>query len=230
MNREEKAMRKIFPIILLCICIGSCGGNRDYGAKFSSSERITVGVLDFDRNANDEKLEQYRKSLTDMFITELWKMPELRPVERSRLDAVMSEFELGELGILDSETIQKIGRALGAQALYYGGFILLPEGKMLRLDARLVRVETSEVLAAGEGTAKKISDKELLKVVRVQAKKIASAVKESHKELIADNFYSKGETAEDEKDKSSAIANYQKALQYYPGHEKSREALARLQQ
>ena len=222
-------MRKMFPIIMLmCVCISACGGPKDYSAKFDPSERITVGVLDFERNANDEKLEQYRKGLTDMFITELGKMPELRPVERSRLDAIMGEIELGELGVLDPETIQKIGRALGAQALYYGGFTV-PIGKMMRLDARLVRVETFEILASEEGTANNISDKELLKIVRVQAKKIAKTVKANHKLLIADSFYSKGKTAEEGDDKSSAIINYQKALQYYPGHEDSQKALKRLQ-
>ena len=189
---EGKEMRKIFLIILICVCIGACGKPID----IPQSERITVGVLDFKRNANDEKLEQYRKGLTDMFITELRKMPELRPVERSRLDTVMREFELGELGVIDSETAQEIGRALGAQALYYGGFTV-PVGTMLRLDARLVRVETLEVLASEESTAKSITDKELLKIVRKQARKIADAVKANHKELIADSLQSKGRTAEE---------------------------------
>lgn len=219
-------MYKIFLIILLCVCIGACGGKP---IEIPQSERITVGVLDFERNANDEKLEPYRKGLTDMFITELRKMPELRPVERSRLDTVMREFELGELGVIDPETIQKIGRALGAQALYYGGFIV-PVGTMLRLDARLVRVETMEVLASEESTAKSISDKELLKIVRKQARKIADTVKANHKELVADNFYSKGMTAEDEGDNDKAIGYYRKVLEYYPKHEKSQEALKRLQQ
>ncbi len=219
-------MRKIFLIILICVCIGACGGKQ---VEIPRSERITVGVLDFERNANDEKLEPYRKGLTDMFITELGKMAELRPVERSRLDAIMGEFELGELGVLDPETIQKIGRLLGAQALYYGAFIV-PVGKMMRLDARLVRVETGEILTSEEGTAKNISDRELLKIVRVQAKKIAAKVKDNHNLLIADKFYYEGRTAEEKNDKNNAIINYQKALKYYPNHEYSQEELRRLQQ
>jgi len=220
-------MRKIFLIIMIvCIGISACGGPKDYSAKFDPSERITVGVLDFARYSNDESLEPYRKGLTDMFISTLDDIPELYIVERSKLDKIMSEFELGELGVIDPETAQKIGRALGAQAVYFGSFTTV--GNYMSLDGRLIRVETTGSLGAGQYQSE-IDGKKVLKMVGKVSEKIADKVKANHKLLIADSFYSKGRTAEEGDDKSNAIINYQKALQYYPGHEDSQKALERLQ-
>ena len=214
-------IRKMLLAILLCICISACASKPDY----RTSEKITVGVLYFERNSTMAELEPYRASLTDMFITELEKMPELQVVERSRLDQIMSELELTELGAIDPETAQRIGRLMGAQALYYGSFFTM-FGKEMRLDGRLVRVETGAILAAGEHTSK-IDDKKLFRMVGNVSKIIAGKVKAKHKELIADGFYSRGRTAEEENDMDSAIRYYQKALQYYDRHELSREALER---
>ena len=216
-------IRKMLLTILLCICIGACASKPDY----KLSEKVTVGVLYFENNTTIEGLEAYRAGLTDMFITELEKMPELQVVERSRLDQIMSELELTELGAIDPQTAQKIGRLMGAQALYYGSFFTM-FGKEMRLDGRLVRVETGAILAAGEHTSK-IDDRKLFRMVGSVSKIIAGKVKAKHKELIADGFYSKGRTAEDENDTDSAVGYYQKALQYYDGHELSRTALERLQ-
>ena len=193
---------------------------------YKVSEKITVGVLYFERNSTREDLEPYRAGLTDMFITELQKMPQLQVVERSRLDEIMGELELAELGAIDTETAQRIGRLIGAQALYYGSFTTF--GNMMRLDGRLVRVETGEVEAAGQHSSE-INDKKIFQMVGKVSKVIAGKIKADHWELVADGFYSKGRTAEEENDKDNTIRYYQKALEYYPDHELSREALKRLQ-
>jgi TolB-like protein len=190
------------------------------------SERITVGVLDFTLNSNDKSLEPYRRGLTDMFITELQKIPELQVVERTRLDAVMEE-----LGTAEHDKIgpTKTGRLMGAQTLFYGSFSAF--GKMMRLDGRLVRMETGKILAAGGviSATSEIDAKKIFRMVGEVSEKIAGQIKANHKMLVADNFYSKGRTAEEESDRDGAIRHYRQALQYYPDHKFSRKALERLQ-
>jgi len=105
-------MSKIFTVLFLCISVVACGAKTQQ--VYKPSERITVLVSYFERNSNREDLEQYRVGLTDMFITELQAMPQLQVVERSRLDTIMDELELAELGVIDPETAQKIGRIVGA--------------------------------------------------------------------------------------------------------------------
>jgi TolB-like protein len=193
-------------------------------------------VLYFERNSNLEELETYRAGLTDMFITELQKIPQLQVVERSRLDGIMGELELGEVGAIDPETAQKIGRLMGAQALYYGSFATgfeMVDGKLapskdIRLDGRLVRVETGEILAGGKYESE-IEGRKMFQMVEKVSEIIAANINTNHKALVADIFYSKGRTAEEENDRNGAILHYQKALQYYPDHELSKKALERLQ-
>ena len=215
---------KVLSVILLCMCFGACSSMPDY----KPSEKITVGVLYFERNSGVEELESYRAGLTDMFITELQNVSQLQVVERSRLDSVMSELELTELSAIDPETAQRIGRLIGAQAVYYGSFTYIPAfGKTIRLDGRLVRVETGEIMAAGKYESE-IESKKLYEMVGRVSRVIERRIKADHGELIADNFYSKGRTAEEENDKDAAIRHYRQALQYYSEHELSQKAVERL--
>jgi hypothetical protein len=161
-----------------------------------------------------------------MFITELQKVPQLQVVERERLDAIVAELELTELGFIDPETAQKIGRIVGAQAFYKGSFTT--HKNTMRLDGQLIRLETYEVEAAAEDTCE-INDKQVFRMVTRQSKLIARKIKSIHGELVADGFYSRGKTAEGENDRTGAIRNYQQALEYYSDHELSQKALKRLQ-
>ncbi|HGJ67377.1 TPA: hypothetical protein ENS27_18600 [bacterium] len=219
-------LRNIVLILIFSLLICSCGAKNYSGSQLSDEERIIVGVLYFDRNSPNEALETYRTGLTDMFISKLQNVPELRVVERTKLDSIMGEFELSEMGAIDPETAQKIGRLLGAQVLFYGSFTS-PFGQQLCLDARLVRVETSEVLSAAQSICE-ISDKKLFDTVDKVSKTIIAKVKTNHKDLVADLYYSKGRTAEENNDKDSALKFYQKALMYSPSHKSSQKGLARL--
>ncbi len=217
-------MRRTFLIILLCFFSAACGQKEIY----RTSDKITVGVLDFQQNSDVEELESYRKGLTDMFISELQSVEQLQIVERSRLESVMKEMKLSEFGAIDSETAQQIGRLIGAQAVYYGSFTYIPAfGKTIRLDGRLVRVETGEIMAAGNHESE-IESKKLYKMVGKVSKIIARKVKSEHGKLVADSFYSKGRTAEEKSDKDTAIRHYRRALQHYSDHELSQKALKRL--
>ncbi|MHB8864582.1 MAG: CsgG/HfaB family protein [Pirellulaceae bacterium] len=77
----------------------------------------------------------------------------LRLVERQRLHAMLSEQKLTLSGLADPETAVRVGRLLGAQRLIHGSFLEL--GERLYLQARVVDVETTSVLASAsvEGEA-----------------------------------------------------------------------------
>lgn len=173
-----------------------------------------------------QELEPYRAGLTDMFITKFKElMPEMNVIERTKLDNIMAEHQLSEMGAVDPETAQKIGRLLGAQTLYYGSFTTF--GKQMCLDARLVRVETGEVLVAGSNMCA-ISDKNVFETVDKVAKLVTARMKANYKELVADVYYSKGRTAEENGDKESAIRFYNQALKFSPSHQLSKKALEKL--
>jgi len=218
-------LRNVVLVLLLSLLICSCGSKTYTGESLGDEEKIIVGVLYFERNSNNEALEPYRTGLTDMFITKLQNMPELRVVEREKLDKIMGEFELSEMGAIDPETAQKIGRLLGAQALYYGSFTAM--GNQICLNGHFTRVETGEFLFSSDNLCE-LSDKNLFKMVDKVSKDIGTKIKANHKELVADLLYSKGKTAEENNDNENALQYYQKALMYCPSHSSSQKAFARL--
>ena len=214
----------ILLVLVLGLCILGCGA-KNYSAN-TQADGVTVGVLYFEKHSDMKELEPYRAGLTDMFISKFKElMPEMNVVERTKLDNIMSEHQLTEMGAIDTETAQKIGRLLGAQTLYYGSFTTV--GKKMCLDARLVRVETGEVLSAGNNRCD-ITDENVFETVDKVAKLVTTRMKADYKELVADIYYSKGRTAEENGDKEGAIGFYKQALKLSSSHQLSKKALDKL--
>ena len=211
-------------VLVLGLCIFGCGA-KNYSAN-TQADKVTVGVLYFERHSDMKELEPYRAGLTDMFISKFKElMPEMNVVERTKLDNIMSEHQLTEMGAIDIETAQKIGRLLGAQTLYYGSFTTVD--KQMCLSARLVRVETGEVLSAGYNECS-ITGKKVFETVDKVAKLVTMRMRADYKELVADVYFSKGRTAEENGNKEGAVGFYKQALQFSSSHQLSKKALDKL--
>ncbi|MFT7520471.1 MAG: TolB-like protein [Kiritimatiellia bacterium] len=105
----------------------------------------TLAVLYF-KNQGNPDLEPLKVGLAQMLITDLQQTHGLKVVERSQLQSVMDELALGHSGTVDKKTAAKLGNLLGAEWLLMGGYFEL--AGTLRIDARLVNVETGEILHA----------------------------------------------------------------------------------
>jgi TolB-like protein len=81
-----------------------------------------------------------------MLISDLTSHEGWQVVERDRLEAVLAEQKLGQSGKLDKNTAVKLGKLLGARYIIVGGYFDLMGA--LRIDARIVSVETGEVLGS----------------------------------------------------------------------------------
>jgi tetrahydromethanopterin S-methyltransferase subunit G len=64
-------------------------------------------------------------------------------VDRQYLSKARDEISLNVSGEVNDETAQKIGRFVGAQIILYGA--IKPVGKIYRLQARAIKVETAEI-------------------------------------------------------------------------------------
>lgn len=63
---------------------------------------------------------QIGEGLTEMLISELFKTDRFTMVERAALSEIVKEQELGQTGLLQRETVAKVGEVLGAQLLVVG--------------------------------------------------------------------------------------------------------------
>ena len=71
-------------------------------------------------------------------------------VERQRLVALLEELQLGSGELADESTRLRLGRLSGARMMLFGGYQAY--GDSLRMDLRLVDVETGRVVAATQRT------------------------------------------------------------------------------
>ena len=71
-------------------------------------------------------------------------------VERQRLILALEELNLGSSSLANEATRLRIGRIVGARFMVFGGYFVL--GDMMRLDLRLVEVETGTIVKAAEKT------------------------------------------------------------------------------
>ena len=112
--------------------------------KPAKSIKPTVAVLYFDYGGKKAELEPLREGLAQMLITDLAELREINVVERTRLKAVLEEHDLARSGKVDAASAARVGKLLGARDLVLGSFFDL--GGSLRVDARVVEVETGKVV------------------------------------------------------------------------------------
>ncbi len=107
----------------------------------------------------------------DMFVTELVKSGKFRVIERERLDAIMKEKNLVLSGDIDPATAMKIGKLIGVDYILTGalteygktetgargafgiGFGAKKTTFVAAMNARLIDVETGEIVWADEARA-----------------------------------------------------------------------------
>lgn len=138
--------------------------------------RPTVAVLPFDNGAITKSGTDYGplgKGIEAFLITELSRNSNIRVVERSQIQKIIDEQNLGASGRVDDATAAKIGKILGAKHMVKGGFMIDGNGT-LRLDIHVVDAETSKIEWAEATTGK---DANLIEVIQQGANKVNAGVK-----------------------------------------------------
>ncbi|MBT8404277.1 MAG: CsgG/HfaB family protein, partial [Gemmatimonadetes bacterium] len=114
--------------------------------------RPGIAVMQFENagshgaNAEAENFAALEIGLQVILGTELGQNAALRLVERDDLQALLREQELATEGRVDASTAADIGRLVGARYMVMGSFVDIFE--QVRMDARVVDVETGELLRA----------------------------------------------------------------------------------
>ncbi len=185
-------MLKIFiSFLLLFFSLSSFAGKR------------IIAISYFDNTTDNSKYNALSKGIADMLITDLSKISDLEIVEREKLEQLLKEIKLGKSKYFDQSTAQKLGKGLGAASILTGAFYIIDE--TLRIDARLINVETGKIIAAEEVTGSKRDFFSLHKqLVSLLTKAFKIKYNAQNSSLI--NY--------DNKVELSAIVNYSNALSY----------------
>ena len=113
----------------------------------------SVMVLYFDNDTGHAEYDSLAKGLADMMITDLSAVPSLRVVEREKLEALLAELKLQRKKYFDPKTVQHIGKGTGAAYAITGSFLSIEPN--IRLDVRMVKIETAVVVKSASVTGSK---------------------------------------------------------------------------
>ncbi|WNG57231.1 hypothetical protein F0U59_22505 [Archangium gephyra] len=111
-----------------------------------------VAVLPFKNLNQDATLEWMRLGIAETLLSDLRASGRVQVVEREQLGHALAELALQEARGTEESTAARVGRMVGARTVLLGSF--QRAGNQLRLNARLVAVETGVVLDTAKVTGK----------------------------------------------------------------------------
>ncbi len=128
--------------------------------------RKTLAVVDFEDKSGYGQGRLGRPA-ADILTTFLFQSEQFIMIERQKIDAILKEQQLEQSGVTDDATAVKVGRLLNVKMIAYGAVtnfgqkpkatsVIITETKTqiaeCRVSARLIDVETGEILFADFGS------------------------------------------------------------------------------
>lgn len=104
----------------------------------------TLAVLYFDNNTGATEYDNLGRGMASMMISDLSAVPDVQLVEREHLQDVLKEQDTQRTRYFDQSTAVRAGKMLGAEYIVTGAFVAVEP--QLRIDTRVIRVETGEIV------------------------------------------------------------------------------------
>ena len=200
-----------------------------------------VAVTDLANHTGDPSLDGAGPGLAGILVAKLVRVDNLQVVERSQLEAVLAELELGESGVVDAASAAKAGKLLGATHIVTGDLVSV-KLPTLAVNLRVIEVETGKVVAAtdvvgqigdhGEEFFVLVDDATFRIVDALQLQLAARDRIElgqvDVQQLATVEAYGRALSALDRGDKAGAEAQLGKALTVEPGFKLGEAALTAL--
>lgn len=181
-----------------------------------------IGVLPFVYRGDNEEYAALGRGLAEVLAADLASVNPLTVVERSRLQALLAEYELARQGVLDPSTVPRTGQLLRADKLV-GGEVDV-QGDNLRIESAVWQGGLRDI-ATEEGTIAELFQVQKTITLGVLAA-LGVAVPEADRaallapptaDLIAFLLYSRALLREDAGDFAGAVQLYNEALERDPG-------------
>ena len=141
------------------------------GPVVAMAQPVRVAVMNFENNSTWSYWgDNLGKAAADELVTQLFRTGSFSLVERTQLEALLAEQDLGASGAVDTSTAARIGQLLGVQLILTGSitqFSIEHTSGGLRsfgasvsraesvLDVRMVNTTTGEIMLAESGEGRK---------------------------------------------------------------------------
>ena len=113
----------------------------------ADAKKTRLAVVDFEQKGEQEfRGKQVGEIVAEWLITSLVRTGRFDVVERSQLQKILKEQELGLSGMINQETAAKVGALLGVKVIITGSVIRL--GNIYDVNTRVISVEDGSILKA----------------------------------------------------------------------------------
>ncbi|HXG45957.1 MAG TPA: CsgG/HfaB family protein [Gemmatimonadales bacterium] len=214
------------------------------GGLAAQDTRPGLAILPFEDGGSygqdKENFEALKRGIPAMLASELSNNPNVRLVDREQIQRLLEEQNLGKEGRVDAATAAKIGKLVGARYMIAGTFTDF-YGRF-RVDARIINVETSEIIKTVRSDPKLEKREELFRSIQSLAEKLMAETKlpplpvEVSQRVKARNvptealtYYSRALLYQDRGDNAKAAEYFRKALDVFPEYAEAGEGLKRIE-
>jgi TolB-like protein len=124
-------------------------------------ERMSVAVLPFQNKGASRDLGEI---ILDKMITALFNQARFKVIERTQLDKILQEQQLGLSGVIDASSAAELGKGLGVDAIIMGSVAATKSGS-ISIDARAIDTESATIIVAHDaysGSADALSVKNIV--------------------------------------------------------------------
>jgi len=121
--------------------------------KVNAEEKIfSVATSEFATRGGDANMKWVGESCADAIVNRISTDKKVRIVERKYIKKIVEELKLQMTGLVNEETAVEIGNIIGANYFIFGSVTIM--GQNIALDARVVNVETAEIISTSRITGK----------------------------------------------------------------------------
>ena len=234
-------MRSRWIAAHLSLVLVASGAGRALSAQGRGQDtRPGIAVMPFDNSGSygqdKENFDALQKGIAGMLVSELAANPAARVVERAEIQKLLEEQNLGATGRVDPQTAAKVGKLVGARYVITGAFIDFYGD--FRLDARIVNVETSEIVKVESDRMQRDHLFDIIRNVAARLMKdtnLPPLPKQASDQRMsrqipteALTFYSKALLYQDRGQKDKAVEMYQRALAVFPEYTEAQQGLERV--
>ena len=182
-----------------------------------------------------ENFDALERGLAAMLISELSANPQARLVDRDQIQRLIEEQNLGASGRVEAQTAARIGKLVGARYVITGQFIDFYGD--FRIDARLINVETGEIVKVEADKMQRDHLFDLLRTVATRLMKDANLPalpRQTSEQRMsrqvpteALTYYSRALLYHDRGDHARARELFQRAIDTFPDFTEAKEGLQR---
>jgi tetratricopeptide (TPR) repeat protein len=195
-------------------------------------------AITYYRNLGSPDLIPLQKGLTALVIADVSKVPNLKIVERERMQVLLDEMKLGSSGLVDPQSAARTGHLLGAGRVVTGSYVDPAKGE-LRVDSVVAQTGSARVVGNEAASGQTIQfydiEKQLSAAIlkdlgyseaQLKAEGVWQVVQTPQTtNLPAFKAFSRGLDAKDQQDYANARTLFRQALTYDPDFEAARREL-----